>query len=617
MTYTNLFIQAFVYLLATVITVPIAKRMGLGSVLGYLLAGIIIGPYVLRLVGGGETVMQIAEFGVVMMLFLVGLELRAAMLWQLRKQLLITGGLQVVLTTIVIGLIARLFKLSLVEAFTIGIIFTSSSTAIVLQLLNEKGWIKLEAGNTIFAVLLFQDIAIIPVLAIFPLLGTKVATIDHHGLSGWQQAVLILILITAIILVGKYLFRPVFRFIASSKLHEAFTALALLLVIGIALAMEFVGLSPALGAFLAGVVLAESEYRHELEADIEPFKGLLLGLFFMSVGSAINFTLIAAHIPIIIAMVLILVITKFLVMFTLGKFFQCSLRDNLMISMTLAQGGEFCFVLLSYALQEQILPAIMVKELVAVVALSMLLTPLIMLFYEKILEPRLIDKNTLSESDVVNQKNPVLIAGFGRFGQVVGRFMSANGIGTTVLDIDANQVESVRKFGFKVFYGDGQRLEVLNQAGLMHVKVLVIAIDEVETALKIAEMVRLAYPKIKVLIRVRNRMNVYHALKQDITFDNIYRETFDSALHMATDVLRELGIEEQKALCSAKKFRKIDEQQLMNMYSIYKDNEEMSDNYITQVRKHVAELENILNSDREIVVTSSSPASPDKHSAKE
>lgn len=316
-------------------------------------------------------------------------------------------------------------------------------------------------------------------------------------------------------------------------------------------------------------------------------------------------------------MVLILVITKFLVMFTLGKFFQCSLRDNLMISMTLAQGGEFCFVLLSYALQEQILPAIMVKELVAVVALSMLLTPLIMLFYEKILEPRLIDKNTLSESDVVNQKNPVLIAGFGRFGQVVGRFMSANGIGTTVLDIDANQVESVRKFGFKVFYGDGQRLEVLNQAGLMHVKVLVIAIDEVETALKIAEMVRLAYPKIKVLIRVRNRMNVYHALKQDITFDNIYRETFDSALHMATDVLRELGIEEQKALCSAKKFRKIDEQQLMNMYSIYKDNEEMSDNYITQVRKHVAELENILNSDREIVVTSSSPASPDKHSAKE
>lgn len=599
MTYTHIFTQAFVYLLATVITVPLAKRIGFGSVLGYLLAGIIIGPYVLGLVGDNDSVMQIAEFGVVMMLFLVGLELRPAMLWQLRKPLLLIGGLQVLLTTLVITLIAKLFKLSWVEAFTIGIIFTSSSTAIVLQLLNEKGWIKLEAGSTIFSVLLFQDIAIIPMLAIFPLLGTPVTNIEHHMMSGWMQAGLILLLLITIIIAGKYLFRPIFRFIANSKLHEAFTALALLLVIGIALAMEFVGLSPALGAFLAGVVLAESEYRHELEADIEPFKGLLLGLFFMSVGSTINFTLIAAHLLLISVLVILLVIVKFSIMFLLGKFFQCKLRDNLMIAMTLAQGGEFCFVLLSYALQEQILSAILVKELVAVVALSMLLTPLIILFYEQILEPLFISGMVEVESDVVEQYNPVLIAGFGRFGQVVARFMLANGIGTTVLDIDANQVDVVRKFGFKVFYGDGQRLELLKQAGLMHAKILVIAIDDTDIALNIAAMVKQAYPKIKIMLRVRNRSNVYQALRQNIEFDHIYRETFDSALHMATDVVKELGIEESRALCSANKFRKFDEDELMHMYTKFDGT--INDDYVSYARAHIKELENILNSDREII----------------
>jgi monovalent cation:proton antiporter-2 (CPA2) family protein len=599
MTYTHMFTQAFVYLLATVITVPLVKKIGFGSVLGYLLAGIIIGPFVLHLVGDSDSVMQVAEFGVVMMLFLVGLELRPAMLWELRKPLLLTGGLQVVVTTLVITLIGKLFKLSWIEAFTIGIIFTSSSTAIVLQLLNEKGWIKLEAGNTIFAVLLFQDIAIIPMLAIFPLLGSPVTKVDHHTLPGWMQAGLILLLLAAIIIAGKYLFRPIFKFIANSKLHEAFTALALLLVIGIALAMECVGLSPALGAFLAGVVLAESEYRHELEADIEPFKGLLLGLFFMSVGSTINFTLIAEHMLIILLMVILLIVVKFCVMYTLGKFFQCRLRDNLMIAMTLAQGGEFCFVLLSYALQERILSAILVKELVAVVALSMLLTPLIMLFYEKILEPRFISDVVNGESDVVEQNNPVLIAGFGRFGQVVGRFMLANGIGTTVLDIDANQVESIRKFGFKVFYGDGQRLELLNQAGLMHAKIFLIAIDDADTALNMAAMVRQAYPNMKILLRINNRTNVYQALRQDIAYDHVYRETFDSALHMATDVLKELGIEENKALCSANKFRQIDKDVLIHMYTQF--NGEVDEGYISYVRAHIKELEGILNSDRSIV----------------
>ena len=600
MTYTHIFFQAFIYLLATVITVPIAKRIGLGAVLGYLIAGIIIGPYILGLVGThSDSVMHIAEFGVVMMLFLVGLELRPAMLWELRKPLLLTGGLQVVATIGVITLIAKLFGLDTASAFAVGMIFTSSSTAIVLQMLNEKGWIKLEAGSTIFAVLLFQDIAIIPMLAFFPLLSTKAASIST-GVSGIEQTILIILLITAIIISGRYLVRPIFRFIASSKLHEAFTALALLLVIGIALAMQYVGLSPALGAFLAGVVLAESEYRHELEADIEPFKGLLLGLFFISVGSSINFPLIIQHLALIISLVALLVAVKFAVLFILGKIFHKPLRDNLMISMTLAQGGEFCFVLLSFATQEEILSTNLTRELVAVVALSMLITPLIMLFYEKILEPHLLKDKIIGESDIVDQDNPVIIAGFGRFGQVVGRFMVANGIGTTVLDIDANQVDAVRKFGFKVFYGDAERIEVLNTAGLSKARVLVLAIDDTEAALKIAGMVRHAHPKIKILIRVRSRTNVYDALHQGMLFENIYRETFDSALTMASDTLQALGINAEKADCSALKFKKIDQESLLKMSGLY-NNGKMSEDYITQAREHNKELENILIADQERV----------------
>lgn len=355
MSYSNIFMQAFIYLLATVIAVPIAKKIGLGSVLGYLLAGIIIGPFILHLVGNNSGhVMHFAEFGVVMMLFLVGLELRPEMLWNLRRSLLVTGGLQVVVTILVIATIARLFGQELASSIAIGMIFTSSSTAIVLQLLNEKGWIKLEAGSSIFAVLLFQDIAVIPMLAIFPLLSTT-SIQSASTLAGWQKTGLIILLIAGIVIGGRYLIRPVFRFIASSKINEAFTAMALLLVIGTALAMQYVGLSPALGAFLAGVVLAESEYRHQLEADIEPFKGLLLGLFFISGGASIDFSLIANNLGLIISLVILLMSVKFAVIFSLGKIFRTKLRDNLLIAMTLAQGGEFCFVLLSFSLEQHIL----------------------------------------------------------------------------------------------------------------------------------------------------------------------------------------------------------------------------------------------------------------------
>lgn len=597
MSYTNIFMQAFIYLLATVIAVPIAKKIGLGSVLGYLLAGIIIGPFALHLVGSHSGhVMHFAEFGVVMMLFLVGLELRPEMLWNLRRSLLVTGGLQVIATITVITVIARLFGQNIASSIAIGMIFTSSSTAIVLQLLNEKGWIKLEAGSSIFAVLLFQDIAVIPMLAIFPLLSTTTAIQSSATLAGWQKASLIILLIAGIIIGGRYLIRPVFRFIASSKINEAFTAMALLLVIGTALAMQYVGLSPAMGAFLAGVVLAESEYRHQLEADIEPFKGLLLGLFFISVGASIDFGLIANNLGLILLLVILLMLVKFAVIFILGKIFRTKLRDNLLIAMTLAQGGEFCFVLLSFSSEQHILTQILTNELVAVVALSMLLTPIVMLVYEKILEPRLIQINNTSGHDVKEQDNPVLVAGFGRFGQIVGRFMLANGIGTTVLDIDANQIETMRKFGFKVFYGDATRLELLQIAGISKAKVLVIAINDATSAIKMAHEVRRNYPHLKILLRVQNRINVYEALQDNFASENIFRETFESALQMAGQAYQNLGFAKDHTEKAIDKFRCYDLEQLNILAKLYTGN--IDDGYIHQVRKNVSALENVLNTER-------------------
>lgn len=599
MTYTQIFFQAFVYLLATVIAVPVAKRIGLGSVLGYLLAGVIIGPYVLGLVGDDtHSVMHIAEFGVVMMLFIVGLELRPAMLWELRIPLLLTGGLQVILTISVIMAVAMLFGLNVASSLAIGMITASSSTAIVLQMLNEKGWIKIGAGNTIFAVLLFQDIAVIPMLAVLPLLGNGVATkVNHHSLSGYKETLLIIGIILFIIIAGKYLLRPVFRFIANANLHEAFTAMALLLVIGTALAMQYVGLSPALGAFLAGVVLAESEFRHELEADIQPFKGLLLGLFFISVGTNIDFPLIGQHFVTIMLLVIALIVIKFLVLFGLGWIFKKPLRDNLLIAMTLAQGGEFCFVLISYAKEQQVLSSQLSLEFVAVVALSMLLTPLIMLFYEKVLERSVIESKDTGESDVTEQHNPVIIAGFGRFGQVVGRFLMANGVKTTVLDIDANQVESIRKFGFEVFYGDAQRLDLLHTAGLAQAKLFILTIDDTDKAVEIARQVKKSYPKLKILIRVRARSNVYEAIKAGFSLKEIYRETFDSAINMGIHAIQNFEFTKDQATRAANLFKSVDENQLVIMSKVYAG--KIDQDYISQSRQNAKDLENILLADRE------------------
>ena len=437
----DLFSQAFIYLMAAVLSVPISNRLGLGSVLGYLIAGAIIGPFGLHFVGQeGEDGMHFAEFGVVMLLSLVGLELQPSLLWRLRVPILGLGSLQVVGTSLVVSAIAIAFGLSWQMALAVGMILAMSSTAIVLQTLKEKGLTRTEAGQSAFSVLLFQDIAVIPILAFLPLLAIKSSSSvsllasqvmlvaaeqpADSALPPWQQALLVMGVVGGIIVGGRFLMRPVFRLIAATRLREMFTAMALLLVIGIALAMQQVGLSPALGTFVAGVVLADNEYLHELESDIEPFKGLLLGLFFISVGASINFNLLIQQPLLILGLVIGLAIAKFGVLFALGRFFRLEMSQSLLFAFALAQGGEFAFVLFSFATQSNVLPTAIAAPLVAVVALSMAPTPLVMIVNDKLVQLRFAGLTPDADADEIDDnENPVIIAGFGRFGQIIGRLL--------------------------------------------------------------------------------------------------------------------------------------------------------------------------------------------------
>ena len=498
------FFQAFVYLAAAVISVPLANRAGLGSVLGYLIAGTIIGPFGLELIGEeGQDVMHFAEFGVVMMLFLIGLDLQPSLLWRLRSPILGMGGMQVCVTTAILSTIAMVLGLSFQTALAIGMILSLSSTAIVLKTLQERGLIKTAAGQSSFSVLLFQDIAVIPMLAVMPLLAVEAVPAiskahgEHigsnwvEGLPAWGQAFAVIAVISAIIVGGKFLIRPFFRTVARTRLRELFTAASLLLVIGIALLMSRVGLSPALGTFVAGVVLANSEYRHELESDIEPFKGLLLGLFFIAVGASIDFGMILSR-PLDIAMLVGgLVIIKFLVLMILGKSFKLGTDQSLLFAFSLAAGGEFAFVLFSFAVQSHVMSQELANIIIGAVALSMALTPLLLLVNAKLIEPRFGTKEKeRKEADTIDEDNPVIIAGFGNFGSTVGRLLRANGVGITVLEFDSDKVELLRSLGLKVFYGNAARHDLLHAAGADHAEVLVLALDDHEQILEIVNMVK-------------------------------------------------------------------------------------------------------------------------------
>lgn len=554
---TGYFIQAFIYLCAAVIAVPLAKRFGLGSVLGYLMAGVIIGP-VVGLVGEEtQTLQHFAEFGVVMMLFLVGLELEPRMLWSMRNRLLGLGGLQVVLSAAAITFISLIFGIDWRIALTIGLILALSSTAIVLQTLNEKGLTKTEGGRGAFAVLLFQDIAVIPMLALIPLLEvpelalaareTALQAAETHGhldlvsgLPNWLYAIVVLGAIATVAFGGFYLSRPLFRFVAASGLREVFTATALMLVIGIAALMSLVGLSPALGTFLAGVVLANSEFRHELEANIEPFKGLLLGLFFITVGAGIDFGVLAQDWLLVGSITLALITVKAAIVYILARSFGIKSSDRWLATLGLAQAGEFGFVLLSFSLQNNVMPVEIAELLALVVAISMFLTPALFIFFDKVLLPRFETGKDQREHDVIDEKGRVLIAGIGRFGQIVNRLLVANGIETVVLDHDAKQVDNLRSLEIKSYFGDVTRPDLLETAGIDEMDLLVIAIDDRERAVELVHTIRQRYPELSILARAFDQIH-YYQLKQ-AGAEYIIKETYHAALDLGCEALTRLGV---------------------------------------------------------------------------
>ena len=608
----DFFFQAVIYLSAAVVSVPLAKRLGLGSVLGYLLAGIIIGPYVLELVGEeGTDVMHFAEFGVVLMLFLIGLELRPALLWSMRRSIFGLGGLQVLITTILVTFVSFFFGLNVYQSITVGLILALSSTAIVLQSLAEKGQLKSEGGQGSFSVLLFQDIAVIPILAILPLMANQidVGSIpmaegghdSHSGgvasLPGWQQLLIIVGVVSVIIGVGRFLARYLFRFIASTGLREIFTAAALLLVIGIAVAMDQVGLSPALGTFLAGVVLADNEYRHELESDIEPFKGLLLGLFFIAVGASIDFQILMQNPGLIIGLLAILLAIKFGVLYILARVFGLRKGQEMLFSLALAQAGEFAFVLISFSSQNAILDQSVTGILLIVVALSMLITPLLLILNDKLLQPLYLRKVNEPEADTIeDNENKVIIAGFGRFGVVIGRFLKANGIGATILDNNPGNIEVLRRFGFKVYYGDASRPDLLHTAGAGDARLLIIAIDDKEQITSIAEHVKHTYPSLKVIARA---VDVPHSFKlEDLRVDSQRRETYDSSLELGIKALTELGFEKYLAHRMARAFKYHDNNIMKELHKLWGQDDK---HYFNEVRRFSEQLETILSAEQDQV----------------
>jgi len=593
--------QAFVYLAAAVITVPLAERWGLGSVLGYLLAGVVIGPFGLGLLGGnGQDVMHFAEFGVVMMLFVIGLELQPALLWRLRGPILGLGGLQVALTTVTVGGLAVAAGLSWKAALAVGMTLSVSSTAIVLQTLSEKGLLKTAGGQSAFAVLLFQDIAVIPMLAVFPLLATHAAAGGAHTettvverLPAWAGTLAVLGAVCAIVAGGRFVVRPLFRAIARTRLREIFTAAALLLVVGIALLMGAVGLSPALGTFLAGVVLATSEYRHELESDIEPFKGLLLGLFFIAVGASIDFALVGAQPLLVFGLVTAVIAVKLAVLAVLARVFGLSSDQGLLVAFALPQVGEFAFVLFSFANSQGVLGRDTTGPLVAVVALSMALTPLLLLVYGRVLAPRLAKAGgTEREPDTIEDERSVIIAGFGGFGSTVGRLLRANGVEATVLDIDSDRVELLRRLGMRVYYGDATRPDMLHTAGGSHARLLVIALDTPEKTLEVVETARKHFPELAIMARAFDWQDAHDLFAAGVT--HVYREALDTSLRLGIDALRLLGFRAYQAHRAAQRFLRHDEQSLRDLTA-----ERGNDTaYISLARQRIEELERMLQADR-------------------
>ena len=595
----TLLIQALVYLAAGVVSVPIAKRLGLGSVLGYLLAGVLIGPFLLNLVGAPGEVQGFAEFGVVILLFLIGLEVRPALLWKMRTTIFGLGLAQVVGTGALIGAASLAFGLDWRVGAAVGLILAMSSTAIVLQSLEEKGLRQGPVGEVSFAVLLFQDLAVIPLFALLPLLtpvGVAAPAVSHAtgllaALPGWAKALAQLAAVVAVVVGGRYLTRPMFRFIAAARLREIFTASALLLVIAVAALMELVGLSPALGAFLAGVVLAESEFRRELETDIEPFRGLLLGLFFITVGAGLDLGLVRDHFLLIAGLVLGLMALKIVAMYGAARLFRTPHRTALTTGVALAQGGEFAFVLLGFVLGARVLSAELAHLLTAVVAVSMAATPLLSAAYDRLVLSRTEDRDEPDELPFDEGAPDVIVAGFGRFGQIATRLLLANNFKVVLLDSSIEQIEVIRRFGWTVHYGDASRMDLLRTAGADKAKLLIVAIDDRDKASEMVAAAHELFPNLKILARAWDRRHAYELLKTPNV--SVERETFESALSLGRKALLKLGLSERRAGRAATLFREQDDKFFRQLAPVAGEEE----NYIMAARDSRETTERLLRAE--------------------
>ncbi|MDE4133724.1 monovalent cation:proton antiporter-2 (CPA2) family protein [Phaeobacter sp. QD34_3] len=608
--------QASIYLAAAVIAVPIAARLGLGSVLGYLAAGILIGP-VFGLVGSEtQNLQHFAEFGVVMMLFLIGLELEPRALWAMRHKLLGLGGLQILFSTLALMGAAMAAGEPWQVSLAVGLALSLSSTAIVLQTLSEKGLMQTGGGRASFSVLLTQDIAVIPILAFLPLLATGIGphigsdgsiqrgeSAGHgaghaslslvEGMPGWAVTLITIGAVAFIILAGIYLTRPLFRFIHASNLREMYTALALLIVVGISFLMTLVGLSPALGAFLAGVVLANSEFRHEMESDLNPFKGLLLGLFFITVGAGINYRLFLASPGDLIGLALLVIVAKGLVLFFVGRAFGLRKRAQWLFTLGLAQAGEFGFVLLAFSTQLNVIPPALSEKLLLIIALSMLITPLLFIIYD-LLSKRLTEARADHEPDEIDEEGPVIIAGIGRFGQIVNRLVRASGFKTVLLDNDMEAVQLMRRFGVKSFLGDPTRPELLKAAGIAKAKILVVALDDPENTVKLVQYVRRNYPDIHIIARAYDRHHVFELYQAGA--NDIVREMFDSSLRAGRYVLERIGLSEYEAAQAEQTFYAHDRLTIRELAKQWIPGTPASENpaYIKRARELEKDLETAL-----------------------
>lgn len=586
----SLLLQITIFLGAALILVPLGKKLGIATVLGYLFTGILLGPSALNIANDPEEIMHLAEFGVILLMFLIGLELRPQRLWEMRQSIFVMGSLQVVVTGVVLmGTLFLLFQQSLPASFVIGFALALSSTAFVLQLLEEKQQLNTTHGQQSFSILLFQDIAAIPLLAIIPLLAGSESS--HHGVAYFAA---IVATFTGLFLFSRYVMRPFFRFVAKSGATELITAVGLFIVLGVVLLMDTLGISTTLGAFLTGVLLADSEFRHELEASIAPFKGLLLGLFFMTVGMTTQISLVIDMPLLIVGGAIGLVLIKLLTMLAIARYKKMTWTNSLMVASCLAQGGEFAFVVLNVAKSEKVLTEAILEPITLIVTLSMIFTPVVFWLVSSWLLP-LINKNTAPKYDDIPNEHPALIiAGFGRVGQIVARLARIRHFPFTAIDNNLQQIDFVRRYGGTLYYGDVTQPDLLRSAGIEQAKVFVLAIDDVEDSMNVSRHILLNYPNLTLLVRARDRYHMH--LLRDVGVKHIWRETYLTSLGMGYRTLCELGMSKEEAYKSVEMFRNYDEELLARQQRIYTDEQKVFESY----RDFISELEHLFESDAQV-----------------